>query len=131
MVYLRLSLIGVVALLFTGCMVGPDYLKPSLPMSSAYKGLITPVDGWKIAQPRDQISRGNWWEMYGDPQLNELAEQVAEANQDLKVAEARLRESRAMIRFNRAAEFPTISTGPSINSLGDSAHRPFSTSASA
>jgi outer membrane protein TolC len=75
-------------------MVGPDYLKPSAPMTLAYKEAPPPGDGWKIARPSDQI-RGNWWEIFGDPQLNALAEQVAIANQDLKVAEARLREARA------------------------------------
>jgi NodT family efflux transporter outer membrane factor (OMF) lipoprotein len=108
-------------------MVGPDYLKPSALMTLTYKEAPPPGDGWKIAQPSDQLSRGNWWEMFGDPQLNALAEQVAIANQDLKVAEARLREARALIRFNRAAEFPTISTGAGISSIQESANRPFAT----
>jgi NodT family efflux transporter outer membrane factor (OMF) lipoprotein len=71
-------------------------------------------DGWKPAQPSDQTLRGKWWEIFGDPQLNALEEEVALSNQDLKVAEARFRQARAMIRFNRSAEFPTISTSPSI-----------------
>jgi len=127
MMSLRLSLIGLAALLLMGCMVGPDYHRPSVPLTPTYKEAPPPGDGWKIAQPSDHISRGNWWEIFGDPQLNALAEQVAIANQDLKVAEARFREARALIRFNRAAEFPTISTGPSISSLGESSNRPFST----
>jgi NodT family efflux transporter outer membrane factor (OMF) lipoprotein len=128
MMYLRLSLVGLAALLLSGCMVGPDYRKPSVPMTLAYKELPPPGDGWKIAQPHDDMPRGNWWEMFGDPHLNALAEQVAAANQDLRVAEARFREARAMIRFNRAAEFPTMSTGPSISSIRDSLHRPYTTS---
>src|SRR5207249_3330330 len=128
MMCLRLSLAGLATLLLSSCMVGPDYFKPSVPVTPAYKEAPPPGDGWKIAWPSDQISRGNWWEMFGDPQLNALAEQVAVANQDLKVAEARFREARAMIRFNRAAEFPTISTGPSISSIRDSLHRPYTTS---
>jgi len=125
---LRLSLIGLAALLLTGCMVGPDYIKSSVPMTPAYKEAPPPGDGWKIAQPNDEISRGNWWEIFGEPQLNALADQVAVANQDLRVAEARFREARALIRFNRAAEFPTISTGPSIASIRDSLHQPYRTS---
>jgi NodT family efflux transporter outer membrane factor (OMF) lipoprotein len=62
---------------------------------------------------RDQSSHGNWWQIFGDPQLNKLEEQVATSNQDLKVYEARFREARAAIRFNRASQFPTISTAPS------------------
>jgi NodT family efflux transporter outer membrane factor (OMF) lipoprotein len=127
---LCLSLAGLAALLLSSCMVGPNYTKPSVPMTPAYKELPPPGDGWKVAQPNDQTPRGNWWEIFGDPQLNALEEQVMVSNQDLKAAEARFREARAMIRFNRAAEFPTISTGPSISSIRDSAHRPFLTSTS-
>jgi NodT family efflux transporter outer membrane factor (OMF) lipoprotein len=127
---LCLSLAGLAALLLSSCMVGPNYTKPSVPMTPAYKELPPPGDDWKVAQPNDQTPRGNWWEIFGDPQLNALEEQVMVSNQDLKAAEARFREARAMIRFNRAAEFPTISTGPSISSIRDSAHRPFLTSTS-
>jgi outer membrane protein TolC len=69
---------------------------------------------------RDQTLRGKWWEIFGDPQLNELEEEVTQSNQDLKVAEARFRQARAMIRFNRSAEFPTISTSPGIVNERDS-----------
>ena len=46
-------------------------------------------------------------------------------NQDLKVAEARFRQARAVIRVNRAAQFPTITTQPGVSALRDSDHRPF------
>ena len=59
------------------------------------------------------------------PQLNALEEQVPGGNQNLKGLEARFREARAAIRFNRASEFPTISTAPSIASIRDSANRPY------
>ena len=83
------------------------------------------TDGWKPAQPGDQALRGKWWEIFGDPQLNELEEEVTQSNQDLKVAEARFRQARAMIRFNRSAEFPTISTSPSITNERFSANQPY------
>jgi NodT family efflux transporter outer membrane factor (OMF) lipoprotein len=69
--------------------------------------------------------RGKWWEIFGDPQLNALEEELTISNQDLKVAEARFRQARAMIRFNRSAEFPTISTSPSIASVRESANQPY------
>ena len=71
-------------------------------MTPAYKE----TDGWKVAQPSDHLPRGPWWEIFGDPELHALAEEVRAANQNLKIAEARLREARAMVRFNRAALFP-------------------------
>src|SRR5450432_2192138 len=112
-----------------GCMVGPKYAKPPALVPAAYKEPLPNAfkegDGWKSAQPGDQTLRGKWWEIFGDSQLNALEEQLTTANQDLKVAEARFREARAMIRFNRASKFPTISTGPGINSVRESSNRPF------
>ncbi|OLD99486.1 MAG: RND transporter [Candidatus Rokubacteria bacterium 13_1_20CM_4_68_9] len=117
------GLAGLAALLLGGCMVGPDYAKPSVPMTPIYKE----ADGWKVAQPGDHLPRGQWWVILGDPELHALEEQVAAANQNLKIAEARLREARALVRFNRAALFPTISAGFGISSIRDSANRPFLT----
>ena len=110
-----------IALCLTGCSLGPNYTKPAIPAPPAYKE----ADGWKTAQPGDQQLRGPWWQIFGDPQLNALEEQVSISNQDLKAAEARFREARAMIRVNRASEFPTITTQPGVSTLRDSAHRPF------
>jgi NodT family efflux transporter outer membrane factor (OMF) lipoprotein len=123
------TMAGSVSLLLSGCMVGPKYVKPTVPMAPAFKEQVPDSykqsDGWKPAQPSDQTLRGNWWEIFGDPQLNALEEQVTASNQDLKVAEARFRQARAMIRFNRSAEFPTISTSPSITTERDSANQPY------
>ena len=118
-----------ICLLLSGCMVGPKYVKPTTPMAPAFKEqppeAFKEVDGWKPAQPDDQRLRGKWWEIFGDPQLNALEEELTISNQDLKVAEARFRQARAMIRFNRSAEFPTISTSPSIASVRESANQPY------
>ncbi|TMB71850.1 MAG: efflux transporter outer membrane subunit [Deltaproteobacteria bacterium] len=112
---------AVVALLCAGCMVGPDYFRPSVPVTPAYKE----DQGWKLAQPRDQIPRSKWWEIFGDPQLNALEEQVDQANQNVKVAEARYRQARALIGFFRAGLFPTVTAGASANSVRNSTVRPF------
>ena len=120
-----LGLTAAVVLLCAGCMVGPDYFKPSVPMTAAYKE----DQGWKLARPSDTIPRGKWWEIFGDPQLNALEEQVSEANQNVKVAEAHFRQARALIGFARAGLFPTVSAGLSASSLRDSTNRPFVTSA--
>jgi len=117
------GLAGLAALLLGGCMVGPDYTKPSAPMTPTYKE----AEGWKAAEPSDHLPRGQWWAIFGDPELHTLEEEVATANQNLKIAEARLREARAMVRFNRAALFPTISANAGASSVRDSANRPFLT----
>lgn len=131
---MNLRLVASVAcmLLLAGCTVGPKYKQPSTPVPSAYKeqppGSFKESDGWKRSQPADQLLRGKWWELFGDSKLNELEGQVTVSNQDLKAADARFREARATIRFNRASQFPTITVGSSVSSLGASAHRPFFTS---
>jgi len=117
------------ALVLSGCEVGPKYVRATAPTSANFKE--QPPDSfkeagqWKTAQPSDQSLRGKWWEIFGDPQLNALEEQLTVSNQNLKVAEARLREARAAVRFNRAAQYPTISAGPSINSIHSSGNRPY------
>jgi NodT family efflux transporter outer membrane factor (OMF) lipoprotein len=119
-----LGLTAAVVLLCAGCMVGPDYSKPSVPMTAAYKE----DQGWKLARPRDDIPRGKWWEIFGDPQLNALEEQVSEANQNVKVAEARFRQARALIGFFRAGLFPTVTAGASALSVRNSTLSPFASS---
>jgi NodT family efflux transporter outer membrane factor (OMF) lipoprotein len=114
-----LALLLVVLLLaLESCTVGPKYVKPSTPTPAAFKeqppASSPGAEQWQPANPADRASRGKWWEIFGDPELNQLEEQVATSNQDLKVYEARFREARAAIRFNRASQFPTISTAPTI-----------------
>jgi len=124
-----LSLSVILVLLLGGCMVGPKYAQPTVPMTPAFKepppDSFKETKDWKIAHPGASSLSAKWWESFGDPQLNALEEQVAAGNQDLKVAEARFRQARAMIRINRSAQFPTISTGPSIASLRESANHPY------
>src|SRR5271163_2686569 len=102
-----------------GCTVGPKYVRPTTPTTPSYKeeapASFKESGQWQPAHPGDQANRGNWWEIFGDAELNQLEEQVATSNQNLKVYEARFREARAAIRFNRAAQFPTISTSPSAS----------------
>jgi NodT family efflux transporter outer membrane factor (OMF) lipoprotein len=123
MKHLAGTLVAFTTILLAGCTVGPKYSRPSIPTApaDAYKA----ADGWKTAQPSDQLQRGPWWEVFGDPQLNDLETQLSASNQTLKVAEARFRQARAIVGFNRSAEFPTISTAPGISSLRDSANQPY------
>jgi NodT family efflux transporter outer membrane factor (OMF) lipoprotein len=110
-------------MLLAGCMVGPKYVQPNVP--TAPVDAFKETNGWKPAQPSDQLLRGNWWEIFGDPQLNTLESELTVSNQDLKVAHARFVQARAIVHFNRAAQFPTISTSPGIESLRDSANTPY------
>jgi NodT family efflux transporter outer membrane factor (OMF) lipoprotein len=132
---IRLILTGIVALLLVlllvaleGCTVGPKYVRPTAPTTAAYKedapAAFKESDQWQPAKPGDQASHGKWWEIFGDPELNQLEQQIASSNESLKVAEARFREARAAIRFNRASQFPTISTTPSASYVKSSDFSP-------
>jgi NodT family efflux transporter outer membrane factor (OMF) lipoprotein len=106
-------------LLFSSaCMVGPKYQRPTAPVPPAYKE-PPPADwkemqGWKQAQPNEGVKRGNWWEIYNDPELNALEEQVNISNQNVLAAEAQFREAKFAVRIARANLYPTVSVSPSI-----------------
>ena len=125
-----------VTLLLSGCMVGPKYVKPTVPMAPDYKeapaaDAYKEGTTWQTAKPADTAQKGEWWTIFGDAQLNALEPQVAAANQNLKAAEARFREARALIKFNRAAMYPTISATPSAGGVKESANRPYFNKANA
>src|ERR1700683_2613608 len=112
-----IGLAGLV-LLMDGCMVGPAYHTPTVTTPPAYKEL-TPeqekvTDGWKVAQPKDAALHGKWWEIFGDPELNALEEQVNISNQNIAVAAANFQAARATVREARSQLFPTATTNPSI-----------------
>ena len=90
--------------LLTGCAVGPDYVAPSAPTTTNYKE----SGPWKKADPRDDISKGDWYKVFHDGKLNEIEGQAETANQNLRAAVARVSESRALARQSEAAFFPTI-----------------------
>jgi len=106
------------AIFLTGCTVGPKYARPSAAAPPAYKEL-TPenfkdTDGWKQAQPGDGTLKGNWWEIFNDPQLNALEEQVNISNQNIAAAAANFLAARALVRQARAQYYPTIGANPTI-----------------
>jgi len=106
-------------LLFSNaCMIGPKYQRPTAPVSPAYKEPPTDnsqeMEGWKQAQPSDALARGKWWEIYSDPELNVLEEQVSISNQNLLAAEAQFREAKFAVRIARSNLYPTVSAAPSI-----------------
>ncbi|HVP52009.1 MAG TPA: efflux transporter outer membrane subunit [Terriglobales bacterium] len=95
-----------------GCAVGPNYRRPSAPTPQVFKE--PPPEGWKQAQPNAGVPRGKWWEIYNDPQLNALEEQVSISNQNLLAAAARYREARDAVRIARSSLFPTASATASV-----------------
>ena len=89
--------------------VGPNYVRPPAPSTPAFKEL----GDWKPAQPNDAVSRGKWWEIFGDPKLNALADQVDLSNQNVQFAEARLRQAEALVEQSRSGLWPTLALSAS------------------
>lgn len=81
----------------TACTVGPDYVRPKVATPVAFKE----SEGWKVAQPKDNINRGAWWEIFNDPKLNELEQQVEISNQNLAAAEGSVQAGAADIELAR------------------------------
>jgi NodT family efflux transporter outer membrane factor (OMF) lipoprotein len=113
-----------------GCSpVGPNYKRPDTALAPEFKeqgpSYFKENDGWKIAQPSDTALKGKWWELFNDPQLNSLEEQVDPANQTLKQAEANFRAARANIRYQKANLAPTITVGPSAGAVRESTNQPY------
>jgi len=96
--------------LFGGCAVGPDYERPDAEVPQAYKE----AGAWKLAQPQDEASRGKWWEIFKDPQLGALLEQVEISNQNVLASEAQFRRARSLLAASRAGYFPTVTADASI-----------------
>jgi NodT family efflux transporter outer membrane factor (OMF) lipoprotein len=109
---------------FCACAVGPRYSKPSASPPPEFKEI---PPSWKTAQPNDQIARGKWWEIFQDPQLNSLEEQVNVSNQNLKAAQAQFAQARALVRFTRADYYPTVTGGLSATRAHLSSNRPTGT----
>lgn len=105
--------------LVAGCLVGPEYHTPPAAVPQAYKEL-TPANfkntqGWSVSHPRDDALRGNWWEIFNNPQLNTLEQQVNVSNQNLAAAAANFFAARALVKEARAQLYPTLTTNPGIS----------------
>ena len=106
--------------LLIACTVGPNYVRPTTEIPGAYREM----EGWKVAQPKDHLTRGAWWEIFDDPQLNALEEQANISNQSVMVAEAQFRQARALVQAARSAYFPTVTVGASYTRSQASANVP-------
>ena len=105
-----LAIPGLIGLCASACAVGPKYQPPQTPVPPAFKELGT----WKPAQPNDQTLRGKWWEIFNDPQLNALEEQLSVSNNTLRAVQAQFDQARALVRGARAATLPFVSGDASI-----------------
>ena len=107
------------AVLASGCAVGPTYVRPSAPTSATYKEAA----GWVVAAPADALDRGAWWALFDDPLLNELEQQVEVSNQNVAAATAAYAQAQALVREQRASLFPVVSLNGGASRSGGGASR--------
>jgi NodT family efflux transporter outer membrane factor (OMF) lipoprotein len=105
-------------LFLSGCVVGPKYHPPA-PQAPAAVYKESPTQSqeaglWTPAQPADAKLRGKWWEIFNDPELNALEEQLDINNQNIKQFFENFMEARAIVREARSQYFPTLSVAPSV-----------------
>jgi NodT family efflux transporter outer membrane factor (OMF) lipoprotein len=121
-------------LLVSGCKpVGPNYNRPGYNAPPAYKetgaAAVSPPPNppggtWQPANPSDGMLKGNWWEIYQDPQLNQLEARIATSNVQLKQALETYLAAQDQVRVARANLYPTASAGPSVSRQQESANQP-------
>ncbi|NNM59004.1 MAG: efflux transporter outer membrane subunit [Legionellales bacterium] len=109
---IKMSL-AITLLSLAGCAVGPDYVKPVTPVPAQYKEVGKTK--WVLADPQDNMDRGQWWLIFNDPKLNSLENQLNLANQNIVNAEANYQQSRALVDEARAAFYPTLSGSLGVN----------------
>jgi len=105
------ALLCAAAVLLAACKAGPDYRKPDVPVSAAYKET---GEAWKQAKPRDDADRGKWWEIFADAELSGLVERIDVSNQSLRAAEAQVRQAQAVSAGAQANLFPTLDLSGSV-----------------
>lgn len=113
----RAGLLAAAVLALAGCMAGPDYVRPTAPAPTVFKE----AQGWKVAQPRDAAPRGNWWEVFGDADLDALEAGVDVSNQTILAAAAAVRQAQAALQAARAGLFPGVSASAAAGRSGRSA----------
>jgi len=96
--------------LAAGCNFAPKYTVPPVATPSGYKE----TNGWKTAQPSDALIKGNWWELFNDPQLSALEQQVNVSNQTIVAALETFLVARAVAKQAHSQLYPTVSAAPSV-----------------
>ena len=107
------------ALMAAGCVVGPNYKRPSVEIPPAYK-----EQGSIATLANQQSFAEKWWTFFSDPQLDSLEEEIRVSNQNLKDSEARYRQARELVRFYRAGFYPIGTAGASAARIRNSDNKP-------
>ncbi|WP_062607984.1 efflux transporter outer membrane subunit [Caballeronia calidae] len=115
---MRRAACALACMFVAACSTVPDYRPPEVAVPAHFAS----APGWSVASPSDQQARGPWWTLFQDPTLDALEARVDVSNQTLKKAVSQLQQARAMVDYQRAGFWPTISTSLSQNRTRTSAN---------
>src|SRR5580704_16851945 len=110
--------------LLSGCNVGPKYTAPVAPAAPAFKESApaayrsAPPGTWKPAEPQDAVLKGTWWEMFNEPELNALEDQLNINNQNIQQYFQNFMAARAQVSQARSQYFPTVTANPALTKSG-------------
>ncbi len=112
-------------LALSGCTVGPNYHRPtSAPPTLTYRELPPPPGTWQPAVPSDAMAKGEWWLLFGDPELNALESRLTSGNLQIEAALENYTAAAESVRAARADYYPTLSLAPSVSRNRLSLNRP-------
>ena len=125
----RLATIAMLMFVATGCTVGPNYKRPTVDVPGGFRGAAPSADGAQsgtqsgekkpeqqpgqsAAQPpqsaASSIGDEKWWEVFQDPQLQDLIRTALKNNYDVNIAAARILKAQAQLGITRADQLPTL-----------------------
>jgi len=100
------------------CSLAPPYERPSTPEPTAFKEAPVADSTWFPAAPADELERGPWWDLFGDPTLSGLVAQVEVSNQNVAAAVANYAQAEALVRQQRATLFPSLALDAGATRVG-------------
>ncbi len=112
-----------IVLAISACAPRLKYIAPTVDAPPAFRENAD----WKTAQPGDEALRGTWWELFADPDLSALEQQIDVSNQTLKTAAAQFAQARAIVSGTRAGLFPQLNATASVSRAEGSGNRPSTT----
>ncbi len=119
-VFLRLGLSAFLSLLLIGCTPGPNYHRPDVATAPTWKE----QPPWRVADPKDSVTKGDWWTTFGDAELDQYEKQAITENQTIEIARKQLQQARASARITQSGLFPSLTAGVTGQRARTSAGKP-------
>ena len=103
--------ISTAAALLSACTVGPNYHRPVVQTPAAFHGSS---DSQQTQAQTESFADLPWWQVFHDPQLQELIRRALKQNYDLQLAVERVNAARAQVGIVRSNQFPQVSLDPTF-----------------